>query len=264
MNFFKKLFLSKDPGNLTPSKKQIYNDTIDKVTSLILSDKSFGEIANILGENNVDIQILQKSFDNSINSFLDDNVLSIEEEERIVNFMEYFGLNQKDLDLNGNYTKIGQSKVLRQLLNGEIPTSVHINSGVLPFNFTKGESLIWLFNSVKYQEDTIKKSYEGGSRGASVRVAKGVYLRGGSYRGHVVETNYLKLIGVGMMAITNKNIYYSSNQKTFKLPHSKIVGVMPFSNGIQIFKDGVNAKAQYFTQIDGVFAYNIISNINLL
>lgn len=264
MNFFKRLLAGNKKESITFTNDQTPSDIVNQITSVILSDKSFDEIASITGENKVDIRVLQKSFENVIDVFLEDNVLSNEEEERIVEFIEYFGLKQQDLDSNGSYTKIGQSKILRQVLNGEMPNVAKIEPGILPFNLTKGETIIWLFYNVKYHEDTIKRSYEGGSRGASVRVAKGVYLRGGSYRGKVVESNYLKLIGVGMMAITNKNIYYASNQKTFKLPHQKIVGVKPYSDGIQIFKDGVNAKAQYFTQIDGLFAYNLISNINLL
>lgn len=264
MNFFKNLLKGKKQEDVTFTNSQIQDNIVDKVTAVILSDKSFDEIATITGQNKVDINVLQRSFDQVINFYLDDNVLSNEEEERILEFIDFFGLSQQDLDTNGSYTKIGQSKILKQVLNGEMPNVVKIEAGILPFNINKGETIIWLFHNVKYHEDTIKKSYEGGSRGASVRVAKGVYLRAGSFRGKVVESNYLKLIGVGMMAITNKNIYYASNQKTFKLPHNKIVGVKPYSDGIQIFKDGINAKAQYFTQIDGLFAYNIISNINLL
>lgn len=264
MNFFKKLLAGSKAENVTFTSSQTYSDIIDKLSTLILSDKSFDEASSIMGENKDDINILKESFENAINVFLDDNILSQKEEERVVEFMDYFDLKQEDLDSNGSYTKIGQSKILRQVLNGETPTSVYVNAGILPFNFTKGENLIWLFTNVKYYEDTVKRSYEGGSRGVSVRVAKGVYLRGSSSRGKLVESNYLKLIGIGMMAITNKNIYYASNEKTIKLPHSKIIGVKPYSDGVQIFKDGVNAKAQYFTQIDGVFAYNLISNINLL
>ncbi len=264
MNFFKKLLTGSKREKVTFENNQSNNDIVNKLTALILSNKNFDESTTIVGENKIDIKSLQESFDKVITLFLDDNILSIQDEERIVEFMEHFGLNQNDLDRNGSYTKIGQSKVLRQILNGETPTAVYINSGILPFNLVKGESIIWLFNNVKYHEDTIKRSYQGGSRGVSVRVAKGIYLRGGSYKGKVVESAYLKFIGSGIMAITNKSIYYSSNEKTFKIPHNKIVGIKPYSDGVQIFKDGTNAKAQYFTQLDGIFAYNLISNINLL
>lgn len=263
MSFLKNLFSSKNKVRFETAK-QIPNDIVEKVSSLILSNEPFQKIRDITGENQVELNILQKSFDKAIEQFLDDNLLSEEEEGRITLFMEYFNLTQQDLDKNGSYMKIAQSKIMREILNGETPTAVYINSGTLPFNLTKNEKIIWLFNNVKYSEDTVQKSYVGGSRGVSVRVAKGVYLRGGSYKGKIVETNYLKYVGIGIMLITNKNVYYSSNQKTFKIPHTKIIGVTPFSDGIQLFKDGVNAKAQYFTQIDGLFAYNLISNMNLL
>lgn len=136
MSFLKNIFSSKNKVKFETAK-QIHRDIIEEVSSLILSNKDFQEITDITGENKVDIHILQKGFDKAIEHFLDDNILSEEEEERITSFMEYFNLSQQDLDKNGSYIKVAQSKIMRQILNGETPNAVYINSGTLPFNLTK-------------------------------------------------------------------------------------------------------------------------------
>lgn len=262
MNFFKNLF-KQAKSEVVSNSKQL--EQVEQITTMILGDSSFDAINSIFEQNFVNVEILKKGFDKAVNHFLDDNVLSNKEEERIVEFMQYFNLSQVDLDNKGSYTRIGQSKVLRQLLEGKKPDAVYLNSGIaLPFNLTRNEVLIWLFNSVNYLEDTVQKSYRGGSRGVSVRVAKGVYLRGGSYRGQIIEKEFKKHIGSGVLALTTHNIYFATSSKTIKIPYSKIVGIIPSENGIQITKDGINAKNQYFINIDGVFVYNVITNSNLI
>ena len=64
--------------------------------------------------------------------------------------------------------------------------------------------------------------------------------------------------------MTDKNIYFYSREKSMKFPYSKIVSYIPFEDGIGIQLDRVNAKPVFIQNIDGRFAYNIVSNINNL
>jgi len=71
----------------------------------------------------------------------------------------------------------------------------------------------------------------------------------------------MKLLGTGILAITNISLYFGSTTKTVKIPYKKLISITPYSDGIGIQKDGVSSKPQIFKEIDGWFAYNLISNL---
>lgn len=63
-----------------------------------------------------------------------------------------------------------------------------------------------------------------------------------------------------IMAVTNKHIYFSRSQKTFRVRLDKIVSFMPFSDGVGIQRDAATAKPQFFITGDGWFTYNLMMN----
>jgi len=192
--------------------------------------------------------------------FIEDGNLSLEEEHQLTQFAAHFNLSQNELDQRGIYTQFVKGAVLREVMEGKIPERVKTD-GQLPFNFQKSESLIWVFDGVDYYEDKTRRQYVGGSSGVSIRVAKGVYFRTGGFKGHPVETTERVHMGTGIMAVTNKHIYFTSPQKTFRVRLDKIVSFMPFSDGVGIQRDAATAKPQFFITGDGWFTYNLVMNV---
>ncbi len=203
---------------------------------------------------------LVTGWEKAVQTALEDRVLSVEEETRLSTFADRFGLSQVDLDTNGSYTQMIQAGVLRDILDGKLPERIKVE-GNLPFNFQKSEQLIWVFQGVKYYEQKTRREYVGGSKGASVRVAKGFYLRTSSFKGHPVEKTETVHMGTGILGVTSKHIYFSSGQKSFRIPYSKIVSFQPYSDGIGIQRDAATAKPQTFVTGQGWFTYNLISNL---
>lgn len=195
--------------------------------------------------------------------FLDDGILTEEEEQKLLQFQNKYSLTQSELDRSGVYSKLIKAAVIRDVLNGEFPTRVKIE-GNMPFNFQKGERIVCFFKDVQYYEDKIRRQYVGGSQGVSLRIAKGVYYRVGAFKGEAVETTQRVLIDTGLLAITDKNIYFAGGNKSLRIRHDKIVSHMPFSDGVGIHKEGVTAKPQIFITGDGWFTYNLLSNISNL
>jgi hypothetical protein len=74
----------------------------------------------------------------------------------------------------------------------------------------------------------------------------------------------MKYLDTGILALTNKHIYFASERKTFRTPYNKIISMNPYENGIGIQKEGVTAKPQVFKGIDGWFTYNVVSNLTQL
>jgi hypothetical protein len=201
-----------------------------------------------------------RGWEQAVIHFIEDGDLSTEEENQLTQFASHFNLSQNELDRRGIYTQFVKGAVLREVMEGNIPERVKTDTP-LPFNFQKSESLIWVFDKVDYYEDKTRRQYVGGSSGVSFRVAKGVYFRTGGFKGRPVETTERVHLGTGIMAVTDKHIYFTSSQKTFRVRLDKIVSFMPFSDGIGIQRDAATAKPQFFITGDGWFTYNLLINV---
>lgn len=205
-------------------------------------------------------ETLISGWEQAVSHFLEDGNLEIQEEDRLTSFAEHFALTQEDLDKNGAYTKFVRGAVLRELMEGKIPKRCQ-PVGALPFNFQRSETLIWIFNNVAYYEDKTRRRYVGGSQGVSLRIAKGLYYRVGSFRGHPVETTERVHVDTGILAVTTKHIYFHGSTKSFRVRFDKIVSFTPYSDGIGIQRDASTAKPQVFVTGDGWFTYNLLVNI---
>ena len=205
-------------------------------------------------------EYLIKGWEEAIEMALEDNVLSKEEEAKLAGIREKFSLSQDDLDKNGAYTKLVQASVLREILEGNVPTRFKVE-GNLPFNLPKSEQLVWVFQGVQYYEQKTRREYVGGSTGGSVRVAKGVYLRASSFKGHPVDRTETVHIDTGILGVTNKHLYFTGKAKSLRIPYGKVVSFQPYSDGIVIQRDAASAKPQTFITHHGWFTYNLITNL---
>ncbi len=205
-------------------------------------------------------EALVQGWERALQENLDDNVLSGEEELRLMSFAQRFSLTQAQLDKRGAFTRTVMSGVLREILEGNVPRSPRVQ-GTLPFNFQKSESLVWVFTGVKYFESRTSRQYVGGYAGVSFRVMKGVYYRTGGFRGRSVDTSKTVQVDSGLLAITTQNLYFEGASKRFRIPYSKIVSFEPYSDGIGVQRDAMTAKPQTFVTGEGWFVYNAVVNL---
>lgn len=264
-------FCSKPAGFLKKEHRECrekYNFGTFTIRSMIASSL-FGKVdkdeifqiarESYIGEEELKSLILN-GLDEAIDKALEDNILTEEEEEKLkVIFLE-FGFNTDELSSSKTYEKLIKSLVLRDVLEGKIPNRVKIE-GVLPFNFLKSETPIWIFNDVKYYQLKTYRHYVGGSDGVSIRVMKGVYYRVGGFRGYPIEETKLTKVDEGILCITDKHIYFGGRVKSFRISYDKIVSFTPYSDGIGIQRDSANAEPEYFITNDGWFTYNLVVNL---
>ena len=203
--------------------------------------------------------LLLEAWENAVDRAFEDGVLSESEESGLVSVADYFALTQDDLNKKGHHARFVKGVVLRELMEGKIPERVNLDSQ-LPFNFQKSEKLIWLFQGVDYYEQKKRREYVGGSTGVSVRVAKGVYFRTSAFKARPVDRVETVHVGTGLLAVTNKHLYFSGGQKSFRVRLDKIVAFEPFSDGIGIQRDAATAKPESFLTGDGWFTYNLVRN----
>jgi len=243
---------------------------VESICSTITNDSDFANLENeisIINEKNYIkpdeiVALYTKGFDNAVDSFLDDGILTIEEEGKISKFITHYNFEQNVIDKNGSLQKVLKASILRDILNGKIPETRLEIQGNMPFLLQKNENIIWAFQHVDFYEQKTRTVYTGKTQGASIRIAKGVYYRVGTFKGQPVKIEEMKYISEGLVALTNKQIYFASSTKNFKVPYNKIVTIDPYEDGIGLQKDGVNTKPQVFKGLDGWFTYNLISNLN--
>ncbi|MBD5205648.1 MAG: hypothetical protein HDS84_04665 [Bacteroidales bacterium] len=200
-------------------------------------------------------------FDSAIEKYLDDGIIDAKEEGTVARFIQFSELPQHLLNANKSLERVVQSKVIQELLNGQIPAPKITISGNFPFLLGKNEHMLWLFRDVTLQMQKVRRETVGRTRGVSVRVCKGVYYRTGGFRGRPVETTYMQHIGTGSVCLTDKNLYFHCPEKTLKIPFSKILSLDPYSNGLGVQKDGANDKPMFFENLNSWFCYNVISNL---
>jgi hypothetical protein len=209
---------------------------------------------------NILTETIHAGWQSAIDQAFEDGVLSLKEENRLGEMIKAFKFDNDSLNSDPGYIKMVKGAVLREVLEGKIPERAVVE-GNMPFNLEKGEKIVWIFRDVNYYEMQVKRQYVGGYQGFSVRIAKGLYYRAGAFKGQPVETNQMVHVDSGILAVTNKHIYFSGSSKGFRVKFAKIVSFQPYSDGLGIQRDVQTAKPQIFVTGDGWFTSNLIMNL---
>lgn len=201
--------------------------------------------------------------DKAATKFLADGSLSDDEQRKIIDFTQTLSLSLNNIPTpyqNGDMSKLSQVALIKALQNGIVPTT-NIQA---PIILGKKESVLWAYNGVSCFQEKVTKEWVGRNNGFSFRVCKGVYYRAGRSKGHPVERSSMELQGMGTLYVTNKNLIFWSQMKNLKIPFAKIIGFTPYSDGIEVHRDGATAKRLTFQGFDPWFIMNVISQLTNL
>lgn len=193
-------------------------------------------------------------------NFLSNGLISDSEQRQIEQYAQSLSLPLYDLPIqyqNTDIEKVNQAIIIKNLQRGILP-----QGGVaLPVLLGKSEAVLWVYSGVTFYQEKIEREYKHNGGGFSFRVMKGVYYRTNSGRSKPIEHSVMNNEGVGSLIITNKNIIFYAQTKSVKIPFKKIVGVTPYSDGLEVHKDG-NAKRMVFQGFDSWFVMNILAFVN--
>ncbi|OSZ82584.1 hypothetical protein CAP35_04770 [Chitinophagaceae bacterium IBVUCB1] len=179
-----------------------------------------------------------------VNQIVEDQRLSPEEETKL-------HATAKDLDVNLQYDKetagyLDKLRMYWSLENGPLPVIA------TDISLQKAEVCHLKISNVRWCEmRTVRQrtSYSGYS--TSIRIAKGIYLRSGSYNPKTYTTEQLKQIDTGTMYITNKRILFTGVSKNHNIRYEKIVEFTPYKDGLEIGKDaGRNVFLMFSGKLD--------------
>ncbi|MCF0256415.1 MAG: hypothetical protein HUK10_09030 [Bacteroides heparinolyticus] len=243
--------------------RSFYVDYFTNQLALPQADSRVAKVMTALPINTNELQearfyVLNKASAN----FLKDGYLKVDEEQRFNDFVNHFSIDLGNLPVqyqSSDIQKVGQAGILRQIQQGIIPRT----NIAAPILLSAKEHVLWAYQGVTYYLEKITKETRGRSSGYSFRVCKGVYYRTGQFRGKPVEHRSMENVGVGQLFITDIHIIFYSPTQCVKVPFKKIIGITPYSDGVEIHRDGANVKRIMFQGLDPWFLMNLLSTINI-
>ena len=120
-----------------------------------------------------------------------------------------------------------QKEALDELNNGTLPTGYSLKG----YLCKKGEKLIYSFNEVTHCCSAVHSEWTGRSAGASVRIAKGFWIRTGASRGHSAQHTTMQRQGGGSLVLTNQGLSFGSTEKSARILLSHILSFQSGSGG---------------------------------
>lgn len=96
-----------------------------------------------------------------------------------------------------------------------------------------------------------RASYNGYS--TSFKVAKGFYLRSGSYKSQSYSVDTMKLIDTGTLYLTNKRIIFTGGKKNSNIRIDKILDFSPYTDGVEIGKETGKSPTLQMTKNADIF-----------
>jgi hypothetical protein len=105
-------------------------------------------------------------------------------------------------------------------------------------NLQKGEECYVIIDSANWHELRSMRQRVGYSGySTSLKVAKGFYLRSGSYNTRSYSTDEMKLIDTGTLYLTNKRIIFTGSKKNSNIRLNKILNITPYIDAVEIDKE---------------------------
>ena len=161
------------------------------------------------------------------NAILADDVISVEEERRIVEVVTAAGFAGRVEDALDGETWARFS--IGQINAGRLPDVTAESS----FVTKSGESVHLEVPATLLKEVTLRE-FQAGSRGVSFRIAKGVYYRAGSTRGKSVVTGTeMRDADSGTLFVTSTRAVFVGTRSTIELDYRKLVELVVYSDGVQ-------------------------------
>ncbi|MHC1625939.1 MAG: hypothetical protein ACXQTG_02760 [Methanoculleaceae archaeon] len=147
------------------------------------------------------------------------------------------GEKQREIDIKN---------MLAQVRRGDIPW---VCTDPSPVILKRGERAVLKIPDVKLKEPRKVRRTYGGGAGPSFRIARGVYLRAGTFGARSESHEEIKEIDSGTLTLTNRRLVFTGGRRTVTIRLNKIVAMEPVNDGITINREG-KQRTEYYTGLD--------------
>ncbi|MCX6830009.1 MAG: hypothetical protein NT002_12130 [candidate division Zixibacteria bacterium] len=175
-------------------------------------------------------------YERKLDQMGEDGLLTDQEEKELSDLLVQLRLENADIE--HTFGKFMHLKRLTAIRAGNLPV---LMADIL---LKKNEQCHYEIRC-ELAEEKRRTRYEGGTRGISLRVAKGLYYRVGGFKGERIVDTSNEVSDQGTLYLTNKRIIFVGTKKSVTYPIDKIVNFTKFTNAIQFQKEN-EAKPKYF------------------
>lgn len=193
---------------------------------------------------------------------LEDGVVTEQEESVVTSLLAKLESLIDTRTLNLIQTELVKALILGDLSEGRVVNRLVFQD--LPVMLKPKETVLWAFSGVKYFAYRRNRQFVSGSRGVSVRVAKGLYFRAGASKGKSIITDDLTHEDTGVFVISDRAVYFKGAKTSLNIDVRKILFVQPYADSIELSDARRNSKPMFFGVGDPVFAANVILNLRNL
>lgn len=163
----------------------------------------------------------------AIRSVIDDDVLTVQEQNHIYRLAEVLGTPIREIESRDPV--LYEELVIAAINDGRLP---RVSApGVL---LKAGEEAYGAFGANLVRERDVRQ-FRGGSSGVSVPVGFGIRYRVGSFRGQsVVIGTELVTQDTGVLFVTSQRALFTGRVKTLEFRHDRLVGLEQYTDGLRL------------------------------
>jgi hypothetical protein len=151
-----------------------------------------------------------------------------EEEERELHKIQKY-LQIEDVEIEITQKELARLRLLAEIKDGNLPDLIITN-----LITQKGERIYWIEPAILAEEKVVRRRYEGGSQGVSLRIMKGVSYRVGASRGNLISDTEIVAVSRGEFIVTNKRAIFRGDGKSFAFKLDKLLDLQLMANGIYL------------------------------
>lgn len=171
-----------------------------------------------------------KEFERYLEVILEDDLMSVEEGERFDEYSDALGISNEVFQ--DEFQDFIPRLYVAKANDGRLPT-MQQDQLVGTLMLKEGE-VAHMETNASLMKLATKREWQGGYRGFSFKLAKGVRFHTGSVRGRSVDAGTeLKEEDVGFLTVTSQRLIFRGDRKTVEIQFSKLLSLNVYEDGIQ-------------------------------
>jgi hypothetical protein len=218
----------KDARKTSADRKRLVSLFCEAVADGVLTDDEISRLHELMAETGLTLSDIAGSradiFDRAVKSLESQGytLQKIASVERIQSFLQI-----DDGDIPKQKAALARLKYLAAIRECG-PQPIAVDNLVL----RKGELAYWQEPGTLYEEKVVSRRYEGGSRGVSIRLMRGVSFRVGAHQGQLVSDTANVAISTGSLVVTNQRLVFMGDSKSFETKFENLLDMEHFPDGV--------------------------------
>lgn len=210
-----------------PPRPPDYRAVLSTLRWLDADDEALGELTALRADARLkpkeDAKLAKETFLRCAEEALNDDLLTANEEHRLLALGEALGLTSLD---GADYTELNGRLVVAKVNDGRLPVIE------VPIILKPGERGHASASAALLKEVALKE-FRAGSHGVSFRIAKGVTYRTGRTRGQMVTVGSKVVTeDIGTLYLTSARAIFRGDRRLLEFDYRKLVDVRVFSDGL--------------------------------